>query len=147
MSRFHASSSLIGQPKQREHLPNPASHSRLSLTAGSQSETQTFVPTDHYEGWSATMKSHLDWSRKPSEVALTIYGDAGVGKTRSVFQILDGQINQRELVLYTNHEQAAIEIATALANDGSQTAMLVADECLSRARFRLSDLLRRNEHR
>ena len=72
------------------------------------------------------MKSHLDWSRKPSEVALTIYGDAGVGKTRSVFQILDGQINQRELVLYTNHEQAAIEIATALANDGSQTAILAS---------------------
>ena len=110
-------------------------------------ETQIFVPTEHYAEWAARAEAYLDWSRKPGEAALTIYGDAGVGKTRSVFEILDQQTNQRELVLYTNDEQAAIEIATALTNDGAQNAILVADECLSRARFRLSDILRGNEHR
>lgn len=110
-------------------------------------ETRIFVPTEQFVAWAARIDSHLDWSGKPGEVALTIYGDAGVGKTRSVFQILDEMANQRELVLYTNDEQAAIEIATALANDGTQNAILVADECLSRARFRLSEILRGNEGR
>jgi hypothetical protein len=118
-----------------------------SWRPSARGETQVFVPTEHYAEWAARAEAYLDWSRKPGEVALTIYGDAGVGKTRSVFEILDQQTNQRELVVYTNDEQAAIEIATALTNDGVQNAILVADECLSRARFRLSDILRGNEHR
>ena len=110
-------------------------------------ETRIFVPPEHYADWKARVEAHLDWSRKPNEVALTLYGKAGVGKTRSLFEILDRQIDQRELVLYTNDEQAAIEIATALTNDGTQNAILVADECLTRARFRLAQILLGNEHR
>lgn len=110
-------------------------------------ETPIFVPTEHYPDWAARVERHLDWSRKPSDVALTLYGNAGVGKTRAVFEILDRNVNQRELVLYTNDEQAAIEIATALTNDGEQNAILVADECLSRARFQLSEILRGSDHR
>ncbi|MHB8638735.1 MAG: hypothetical protein ACYDBL_02920 [Candidatus Acidiferrales bacterium] len=87
-------------------------------------ETPLFVPTEHYPDWAARVESHLDWSRKPTDVALTLYGNAGVGKTRAVFEILDREPNQRELVLYTNDEQAAIEIATALTNDGTQSAIL-----------------------
>ena len=41
-------------------------------------------------------------------------------------------------MLYTNDEKAAIDIATALTNDGTQNAILVADECLNRARVSLS---------
>ena len=110
-------------------------------------ETPNFVPTEHYPEWAARVVSHLDWSQTPSDVALTLYGNAGVGKTRAIFEILDREPNQRELVLYTSDEQAAIEIATALTNDGMQTAILVADECLSRARFQLSGILRGNERR
>jgi ABC-type phosphonate transport system ATPase subunit len=97
-----------------------------SWKSSALAETENFVPTEHYGSWAARVEAHLDWSRKPGEVALTIYGDAGVGKTRSVFQILDAHTNHRELVLYTNDEQAAAEIATALTNDGTRNAILVA---------------------
>jgi predicted ATP-dependent serine protease len=80
-------------------------------------------------------------------MALTIFGDAGVGKSRSVFEILNSQANQREIVIYTSDEQAAIAIATALANDDDQNAVLVADECLSPARFQLMDRVRGIERR
>jgi hypothetical protein len=43
--------------------------------------------------------------------------------------------------------EAAIDIATAFANDGTQNAILVADECLNRARVSLSSILCGNEHR
>jgi hypothetical protein len=110
-------------------------------------ETRIFVPPEHYADWKSRVETHLDWSRKPNEVALTLYGNAGVGKTRSLFEILDRQVDQRELVLYTNDEKSAIEIATALTNDGTQNAILVADECLARARFRLAQILLGNENR
>jgi hypothetical protein len=118
-----------------------------SWRASAVAETPTFVPPESYGDLNRRVAAHLDWSQKPSEVALTVYGDAGTGKTRSVFEALDSQTNQRELVLYTTDEQAAIEIATALTNDDTPNAILVADECLSQARFRLSDILRGSEKR
>ena len=131
------------------YLRVPVEHFRWheSWRPSAVGETRIFVPPEHYADWKARVETHLDWSRKPNEVALTLYGKAGVGKTRSLFEILDCQKDQRELVLYTNDEQAAIEIATALTNDGTQNAILVADECLTRARFRLTQILLGNEHR
>ena len=70
-----------------------------------------------------------------------------MGKTRSVFEALQAHPNQRELVLYTNDEQAAIAIATALTNEPDANAILVADECLIGTRFQLEELLRGAEGR
>ena len=129
------------------HLPVEKFRSLESWRPSAIGETRVFVPTEHFATWIARVEAHLDWSHKPSEVALTLYGNAGVGKTRTLFEILERLSNHRELVLYTNDEQAAIEIATALANDEGQIAILVADECLNRARVRISAILRGNEHR
>jgi len=128
-------------------LPVEKFRSHGSWKISAIAETPTFVATEHYAEWATRIEGHLDWSQKPAEVALTLYGNAGVGKTRSLFEILDQFENQRELVLYTNDEKAAIDIATALTNDGTQSAILVADECLNRARASLSSILRGNEHR
>lgn len=118
-----------------------------SWKASAVAETPIFIATEHYAEWAARVEGHLNWSQKPAEVALTLYGNAGVGKTRSLFEILNRLENQRELVLYTNDEKAAIDIASALTNDGTQNAILVADECLNRARVSLSSILRGNEQR
>jgi hypothetical protein len=128
-------------------LPVDKFRSHESWRASAVAETPTFVATEHHAEWATRIESHLNWSQKPAEVALTLYGNAGVGKTRSLFEILDRLENQRELVLYTTDEKAAIDIATALTNDSTQNAVLVADECLNRARVSLSTILRGNEHR
>jgi hypothetical protein len=111
-----------------------------SWEAASAGETPTFVPTESFAPLKASVESYLDWSRKPIETP-RVFGDAGVGKTRSVLEILKSQPNQRELVLYTADEQSAIRIATVLPNDRTLNAILVADECLTRARFRLGEIL------
>ena len=110
-------------------------------------DTPNFVASEHYRDFCAIVNAHLDWSQKPDEVALTVFGDAGIGKTRSVFEALNGEANQRELVIYTVDEEAAVGIATALTNESNREAILVADECLSQTRFRLSNILRGFEKR
>ena len=71
-------------------------------------DTPNFVASEHYRDFCAIVNAHLDWSQKPDEVALTVFGDAGIGKTRSVFEALNGEANQRELVIYTVDEEAAV---------------------------------------
>ena len=104
-------------------------------------DTPCFVPTERFAQLRSSVESYLNWSLAPKEIP-RVFGDAGVGKTRSVFEILSALANQRELVLYTTDEQSATRIATILANDKSLHAILVADECLSRVRFQLSEILR-----
>jgi hypothetical protein len=104
--------------------------------------TPTFVPTPRFESLRHSVEEHVDWSRNPVSIALTIYGEAGVGKTRSVLQALDELENHRELVVYTADEDEARELAIYLANDNSLKAILVADECLTTTLVRLEEILR-----
>ncbi len=110
-------------------------------------DTREFVATDQFPSLRDRIQAHLDWSTKPKQMGLTVYGDAGVGKTRSVFEILKGLENQRELVLYTIDEQAAKDIATLLVNESSKSAILVSDECLAPTKYRLEQILAGTEMR
>jgi hypothetical protein len=102
----------------------------------------TFVPTEQSDAIREEIALHLDWTKRPSTDVLSIFGDAGVGKTRCVFEALGSIENQRHLVLYTADEYHAVEIAHILHNDETSHAILVADECLSATSQRLKDTLR-----
>ena len=88
--------------------------------------TPEYVSIPIFESISQQIIYHSDFKNDVPEVALSISGEAGVGKTRLVYESLKDMCN---LVIYTDDEQKAREIARILANDCALHAILVADEC------------------
>ncbi len=88
--------------------------------------TPKYVPIPTSEGISHQIIHHVNFKNDVPDVALSISGEAGVGKTRLVYESLK---DMSEFVIYTDDEQKAREIARFLANDSSLHAVLVADEC------------------
>src|SRR5207248_5520870 len=84
---------------------------------------------------------------KPASARLTVSGDAGVGKTRTVFEAIAALPEISPLVLYTNDEDKALEVARAVANQQNLYTVIVADECLDATAFQLAKLLQGVEHR
>ncbi len=109
--------------------------------------TPTFVPTGGASSVATAVVEHVEWSKRPSQIALTIFGEAGVGKTRSVFEAMRSLDNHRELVIYTRDESVARNIAVGIANDQAAHAILVADECLPPAVHAIQETLRGAENR
>src|ERR1700733_8830481 len=50
--------------------------------------TKTFVATPESVVIFKNVQSHLDWKNKPTTARLTVSGDAGVGKSRTVFEAI-----------------------------------------------------------
>ncbi|MEP0872383.1 hypothetical protein NDA01_21445 [Trichocoleus desertorum AS-A10] len=95
------------------------------------------------QAWAAVQQSileHIDFNQSCIEVTLPIQGEAGVGKTRLVYETLASVEGAKHLVLYAIDAQV-LEVAHALANDFSARAILVADECLLKTRHQLINLL------
>jgi hypothetical protein len=88
--------------------------------------TPKYVPIPTSEGISHQIIHHVNFKNDVPDVALSISGEAGVGKTRLVYESLK---DMSEFVIYTDDEQKAREIARFLANDSSLHAVLVAVEC------------------
>lgn len=106
-----------------------------------------FVGTAGASTVAKAIEEHVDWSHRPPEIALTIYGEAGVGKTRSVYEAIASQKNNRELVIYTRDEAVARKIAVGLANDADANAVLIADECLPASLHAIQETLGGTEGR
>jgi hypothetical protein len=106
-----------------------------------RSSTKTFVPTPESAVIRESVRIHLDWKNKPISPKLTVSGDAGVGKTRTTFEAIADLEEIRSLTLYTEDEDYALEIATELANLPSQYAIIVADECMDTAAYRIERAL------
>jgi hypothetical protein len=109
--------------------------------------TQVFVPTPQSSVIYQRVQNHIDWTHKPTSARLTVSGDAGVGKTRTVFEAIAALPHVSGLVLYTNDEDKAFELARAVANQQNLYAVIVADECLDATAFQLAKLLHGVEHR
>lgn len=109
--------------------------------------TKTFVPTPESAVIFENVQGHLDWKSKPATVRLTISGDAGVGKSRTVFEAIAALPDVAPLVLYTDDEDKALDLARAMANHQSLYAVIVADECLDPTAFQLAKILQGVEHR
>jgi hypothetical protein len=123
----------------------PALEHVLHLRAWGQSitsSTRQFVDVAAWAPVRQRLLEHLDWSRDCPDVVVSLEGEAGVGKTRLVYEVLTALSGSDSVVLYTLHEQVAERVASALANDATARAILVADECSRRTRLRLSQILR-----
>ncbi|MFM7887676.1 MAG: hypothetical protein ACKPCM_13520, partial [Pseudanabaena sp.] len=84
---------------------------------------------------------HVLFDKPCRIVNISIQGEAGVGKTRFVYEALLSITGLENLVVYTT-DTSAKEIARTLANSDSLRAILVADECLPKTRMELIDILR-----
>ncbi|GAV24844.1 hypothetical protein ciss_07770 [Carboxydothermus islandicus] len=104
-----------------------------------------FVPT--WANVREKIMQHVNFKNEIPDAVLPIFGEAGVGKTRLVYECLVNLKNAKFLVAYTDDEKKANELARLLANDSNLFAILVADECGIEARMRLNELLRGSRNR
>ena len=103
--------------------------------------TPQFVFVQEWEDvWEAIL-DHVAIKNTPLHVVLPLQGEAGVGKTRLVYECLNSQKALGHLVLYVLDEDVAVKVAATLANDPQARAILVADECSQEKRSRLNSLL------
>jgi hypothetical protein len=109
--------------------------------------TKTFVATPESAVLFEKVRSHLDWKSKPTTARLTVSGDAGVGKSRTVFEAIAALPEVAPLVLYTDDEDKALDLARAMANYQNLYAVIVADECLDATAFQLANILQGVEDR
>lgn len=84
---------------------------------------------------------HVDFSQNPPQSCFPVSGEAGVGKTRLVYESLFGIEQCRSLVMYTSDATAANVLASWLARDQKRNAILVVDEFDVASRLGLEALL------
>lgn len=82
-----------------------------------------------------------------STARLTISGDAGVGKSRTVCEAIAALPQVSSLVLYTDDEDKALGLARAVANEDELFAVIVADECVEATAFQIAKILQGVERR
>ncbi len=112
-----------------------------------RAKTPVFVPTLQSQTIRDSVRQHLDWKQKPKTTKLTISGNAGVGKTRTVLEALIEGNDATGLVFYSDDEDRAIELAQNLKNNPEVFAVIVADECMETAAFRIGRALEGFEQR
>lgn len=106
-----------------------------------KASTRTYIQTPESSVIRDTVHKHLDWSKPLISARLTISGDAGVGKTRTVFEAISELKEVRSLTFYTDDEENALELATQIANQPDMYAVIVADECVDSAAYRIGQTL------
>src|SRR5439155_16501197 len=104
-------------------------------------DTKIFVPNARWSGVERLLRQHLAFSFEPSEPCMRVRGDAGVGKTRCVFETVNSIEGAHQLCLYTNDETAVRGLAVDLTNNVEAKAIIIADECLNRTRQQLDEVL------
>ncbi len=105
-------------------------------------ETRDFIAIPSRAGLVQSIQEHADVSQSCSSVVLPVHGYAGVGKTRLVFEALSASPECGNLVLYTNDDRNAVEMARRIANRDRGHLILVADECSVQSRLEIEDVLR-----
>jgi hypothetical protein len=103
--------------------------------------TKTFVATPESVVIFENVRGQLNWKNKPTTARLTVSGDAGVGKSRGVFEAIAALPEVAPLVLYTDDEDKALDLARAMANHQNLYAVIVADECPDATAFQLAKIL------
>lgn len=104
-------------------------------------ETREYVAVPGWAGARTALAAHADLSRPAPAAVQTLQAEAGVGKTRLVFEVVHALPGAQGLVVYAGEETAAVRAAFVLANEGDARAVLVADECGAVARQQLEAAL------
>ncbi len=91
--------------------------------------TKHYHPIADWDDKLRTIREFADFSRTPHRAVLPIRGDAGVGKSRCVYEALASNPANRAVVVYTTSETDGEALANQLAGNPEATALLIADEC------------------
>ena len=118
-----------------------------SWRPNAEAETRQFVPVDVWAAVIQVLTQHVDLSQQAQSAVAPVQGDAGVGKTRMVYEVVSKLPEAQSVVLYCVGDDNAMGVANEIANDGEAYAVLVADECSLEARSRLERLLAGHRHR
>ncbi|PAW27862.1 hypothetical protein BKC07_16905 [Peribacillus simplex] len=109
--------------------------------------TPEYIVIPEWDGVTKQLQTMLDFSNDTPDVLLTVQGEAGVGKTRLVFESIKDLPQASSLVVYTSDENLAIQAATMMINYPGVTSILVADECSLQARQNLKNILQGHSNR
>ncbi len=102
--------------------------------------TPAFAQVREREGIAEALARHATFNITPHSAVFTVLGEAGVGKTRLVYEALSATSGASQLVGYTLNEEAAESIVYRLVGDRDACGILVADECRLETRVRLEQL-------
>lgn len=89
---------------------------------------------------------HLNFDNSCQNVVFSLQGEAGVGKTRFVYETVSNIEGANNLVLYTIDEKA-LEIVDPFLCDKSAKLILVVDECLLETKQGLKNRLKKEKNR
>jgi hypothetical protein len=100
--------------------------------------TPIFVPPAGFDVTKNVVLTHVEFGKEVRSPVITLYGSAGVGKTRVALECLRDSPDASSMVLYTSSEDDVRELANMLVNDQTAYAVIVADECAIETREELS---------
>lgn len=110
--------------------------------------TGVFVPYGGFETTRAMILAHVDFATPIKDAVISLNGQSGVGKTRTVYESLQTNPAAGGLVLYSQDEDGLEALVTTLVNlNQTAYAVIVADECSLASRVMLSRKLLGHEHR
>lgn len=104
-------------------------------------ETPEYVTYFDWQKVVTNITSQIDLSSAVPDVLLTIQGEAGVGKTRLVYETVKNIEGANGLVIYSNDENNSLKLASILASQDSTKAILIADECSLSMRQKIKSIL------
>ncbi len=108
--------------------------------------TDKYVEIKRWASIKQRLKEHLNFDISCQNVVFSLQGEAGVGKTRFVYETLSTIEGADNLVLYAIDDKA-IEIIYPFLRDKSARLILVVDECLLETKQELKNRLKKAKDR
>jgi hypothetical protein len=105
-----------------------------------EDRTRSFVQISDWATVQDELGAHVDFGQTPPTAVRTVQGEAGVGKTRLVYETVRRIPGAEGLVVYTQGE-SALNVARTALNNASARLVLVADECDVHVRHQLGQIL------
>ena len=108
--------------------------------------TSKFLEVEAWASVKQRILEHINFNISCNTVILPLQGEAGVGKTRLVYESLLSVEGAKNFVLYAIDEKS-LDIAYPLVRDKSAKLILVADECLPQIQSELKNILNKVKDR
>ncbi len=99
--------------------------------------TRQYVPVEKWEHIENALLSHIDWKQIPPSSVFELLGDAGAGKTRLVYEVLNRSIQQSSVAIYSDNEEQVEKLAAHISGKKDLNALIIADECSLKYRLRI----------
>lgn len=103
--------------------------------------TPQFVPVAGWASARENLSRHVALAESVDVAVMPLQGQAGVGKTRLAYEVVSALPGANALVAYCQGDEAAVQVAIELANDGEALGIIIADECSVDGQLRLERTL------